>query len=73
MGTTKKNDRVAAQGGRDELSPSPALIKYVAELDADYGAYAKGIGEVRSIIDGAMGEQTLTGLLYKSRDEDARR
>ena len=73
MGTTKKNERVEGKASPSDVSPNPALVKYVAELNAQYGGYAKAIGDVRNIIDDAMGDQTLTGLLYKSRNEDARR
>lgn len=73
MGTTKKDDKLMGKPTAPAIgvSPNQALIKYVADLSAEYGGYARVLGDVRNIIDRAMGEQTLTGLLYKSRSEDA--
>ena len=74
MGATKKGYGAGAQvSNLSGVSPNASLIKYVADLNAEYGRHARVVGDVRSIIDGAMGEQTLTDLLYKSRNEDTRR
>lgn len=77
MGTTKKGDReralAAVSGRKSEVSADQALAQYVDDLNNQYGGYARVIGDVRSIIDSAMGQTSLTDLLYKSRNEDETR
>lgn len=58
---------------RQEAPPAPpdqddALKRYVSDLKAKFGQYARPASEARKIVDESMGESSLTGLLYKSRE-----
>ncbi len=46
---------------------TPAIRKYVEELYAEYGQSAVSPEETRRIVDRAMGETTLTEVLYEMR------
>ena len=65
-------ERAIDKASASNLTPEQAVAQYIARLNADYGGYGIAIGAAREIIDGAMGKTTLTELLYKSRNEDAR-
>lgn len=45
-----------------------ALSRYVSDLKAKFGGYARPADEARRLVDESMGASTLTGLLYKSRE-----
>jgi hypothetical protein len=72
MGATRKDERLIGKAAASNVTPDQAVAQYVARLNAEYGGSAITIGAVRGMIDGAMGKTTLTELLYKSRNEDAR-
>ena len=72
MGATRKGERLIDKASASNLTPEQAVAQYIARLNAEYGGSAIPIGAVRGMIDGAMGKTTLTELLYKSRNEDAR-
>lgn len=72
MGATRKAERLIDKASGSNLTPEQAVAQYVARMNAEYGGSAVAIGTVRGMIDGGMGQTTLTELLYKSRNEDAR-
>lgn len=72
MGATRKGERLLDKASASNLAPEQAVAQYVARLNVEYGGSAIAIGAVRATVDSAMGKTTLTELLYKSRNEDAR-
>lgn len=46
-----------------------AASRYVSELKASHGRYARQADETRRLVDESMGATSLTELLYKSRAE----
>lgn len=72
MGATRKAERLIDKPSASNLTPEQVVAQYVARLNAEYGDSAIAIAAVRAMVDGAMGTTTLTELLYKSRNEDAR-
>lgn len=68
MPPIRKHDRPAV-GASDEASPEQTLSDYVAELNRQYADDNQTIIDVRRVIDGALGTQSLTALFYESRNE----
>jgi hypothetical protein len=63
-----ENDKLAT--GDLPTKDDDAVTRYVLRLKSDYGRYARPADEARRIVDGSMGAAgTLTGLLYKSRED----
>ena len=59
----------AAQPPRTE---NAELSRYVSDLTARFGIYALPACEARRIVDESMGASSLTALLYKSREDNAK-
>ncbi len=45
----------------------PEIRSYIASVKAEYQKYPLSLEEGRKVIDEAMGEQTLTAVLYELR------
>ncbi len=45
------------------------LAAYITQLKADYGSYALPAKDARRIVDESLGEDSLTDLLYTSRED----
>ncbi|MDE2993810.1 MAG: hypothetical protein OXU67_08000 [Chloroflexota bacterium] len=45
----------------------PAIRSYISSVKAEYQQYALPLEEGRKVIDAAMGEKTLTEVLYELR------
>ena len=45
----------------------PEIRSYISSVKAQYQQYALPLAEGRKVIDAAMGEQTLTAVLYELR------
>ena len=54
---------------RLQTSGDPAIYDYVTALRQQYGKYALPIEDVRRMVDEAMGEESLTALLFQMREE----
>lgn len=46
-----------------------AAARYIAELKATHGRYARPADEARRLVDESMGSSSLTELLYKARED----
>jgi len=65
MATGMKKEKDAV----DAASNSGGLSRYISSLKGEYAKYARPAHEVRRLIDESMGAPTLTGLLYKQRED----
>lgn len=52
---------------RLQAMAEPAIRPYISSVKAEYQQYALPLEEGRKVIDAAMGEQTLTAVLYELR------
>lgn len=65
---------MASRTPEKRVPPEPAataddaLSRYVTDLKARFGKYAHPAQEARRIVDESMGDSSLTGLLYRSRE-----
>ena len=52
---------------RLQAMAEPAIRSYISSVKAEYRQYGLPLEEGRKVIDAAMGEQTLTAVLYELR------
>jgi hypothetical protein len=52
-----------------QIPADPAIAEYIKDLQARFGKYALPEDEARRLIDKAMGEKTLTEILFPMRNE----
>ncbi len=56
---------------RLQAMAEPEIRSYISSVKAEYQQYALPLEEGRKVIDAAMGEKTLTEVLYELRQEAA--
>lgn len=61
---TSSNPSIAR---RLQAMAEPEIRSYISSVKAQYRQYALPLEEGRKVIDAAMGEQTLTAVLYEMR------
>lgn len=65
----KRRSPKSNESARLQIPTDPAIAEYIKALRARYGKYALPEDEARRLIDKAMGEKTLTEILFQMRNE----
>ncbi|GAC1458151.1 MAG: hypothetical protein PVSMB1_08010 [Gemmatimonadaceae bacterium] len=65
------NPRISAKEAEAMPKADSAAQRYVLQLRASHGKYARPADETRRLVDESMGSSSLTELLYKSRQDSS--
>ncbi|MSQ12907.1 MAG: hypothetical protein EXR47_01965 [Dehalococcoidia bacterium] len=66
---TKRGRSCPTESVELQIPADPAIAEYIKALRARYAKYALPEDEARRLIDKAMGEKTLTEILFQMRNE----
>ena len=64
---TDTSSNLSSVARRLQAMAEPEIRSYISSVKAQYRQYALPLEEGRKVIDAAMGEQTLTAVLYEMR------